>query len=69
MATGRSDHLGGAIDSSHFKDKKNASHNDILFTSEKTPEIELLRVTMNKDGKTTTIVENYEPSEFIRPLL
>ena len=69
VATGRSDHLGGAIDSSHFKNKKNASHNDILFTPEKTPEIELLRVTMNKDGKTTTIVENYEPSEFIRPLL
>jgi len=69
VATGRSDHLGGAIDSSHFKNKKNASHNDILFTPEKTPEIELLRVTMNKDGKTTTIVEGYQPSEFIRPLL
>ncbi|MHC4937623.1 MAG: M29 family metallopeptidase [Planctomycetota bacterium] len=69
VATGRSDHLGGAIDSSHFKDKKNASHNDILFTPEKTPEIELTRVTMDKDGETTTIVENYEPSEFIRPLL
>ncbi|MHC4850099.1 MAG: M29 family metallopeptidase [Planctomycetota bacterium] len=69
VATGRSDHLGGAIDSSHFKDKKNASHNDILFTPEKTPEIELKRVTMNKDGETTTIVENYQPSEFIKPLL
>ena len=69
VATGRSDHLGGKIDSSHFRNKKNASHNDILFTPEKTPEIELRRVTMNKDGETTTIVENYEPSEFIRPLL
>ena len=69
VATGRSDHLGGAIDSSHFKDKKNASHNDILFTPEKTPEIELKRVTMNKNGETTTIVENYQPSDFIKPLL
>jgi len=69
VATGRSDHLGGDIDSSHFKNKRNASHNDILFTPEKTPDVELRRVTMNKDGKTTTIVENYEPSDFIRPLL
>jgi len=69
VATGRSDHLGGAIDSSHFKDKRNASHNDILFTPEKTPEIELTRVTMHKDGAETVLLENYEPSEFIRPLL
>jgi len=69
VATGRSDHLGGAIDSSHFKDKRNASHNDILFTPEKTPDIELKRVTMLKDGQTTTIVENYEPSPFLQPLL
>jgi len=69
VATGRSDHLGGDIDSSHFKDKKNASHNDILFTPEKTPEVALTKVTMNKDGKETTLLENYEPAEFLKPLL
>ncbi|MEM9407460.1 MAG: hypothetical protein AAGA81_15590 [Acidobacteriota bacterium] len=69
VATGRSDHLGGDINSASFKDKKNASHNDILFTPEKTPEIELKRVTMDKDGETFTIVEGYKPSDFIKPLL
>jgi len=69
VATGRSDHLGGEIDSSHFKDKKNASHNDILFTPEKTPEVELFKVTMTKGGETTTLLEDYEPAEFLKPLL
>ena len=69
VATGRSDHLGGDISSAHFKDKRNAFHNDILFTPEKTPEVVLKRVTMHRDGVETLILENYEPSEFIRALL
>ncbi|MHC4957525.1 MAG: M29 family metallopeptidase [Planctomycetota bacterium] len=69
VATGRSDHLGGDIDSSHFKDKRNATHNDILFTPEKTPDVALKRVTMNRGGERTVILEDYEPSEFIQQLL
>jgi hypothetical protein len=69
IATGRSDHLGGDIDSSSFKDKRNAAHNDVLYTPVKTPEVELKRVTMIKDGEETLILENYEPSGFIKKLL
>lgn len=69
VATGRSDHLGGDIDSSSFLDRRNATHNDILFTPVKTPEIELRRVTMRKDGETTTLLESYAPAAFLKPLL
>jgi len=66
LATGRSDHLGGDIDSSSFHDKRNAAHNDVLYTPEKTPEVELARVTMIRDGVETVILEGYEPSAFIK---
>ncbi|MDH3591216.1 MAG: hypothetical protein OER88_05020, partial [Planctomycetota bacterium] len=69
IATGRSDHLGGDIDSSSFRDKRNAAHNDVLYTPVKTPEIQLTRVTMNRNGESTTILEDYVPSAFIRALL
>lgn len=69
VATGRSDHLGGDISSASFKDKKNAYHNDILYTPVKTPEIDLVRVTMQRGGEETLILENYVPSEFIKKLL
>jgi len=69
IATGRSDHLGGDIDSDSFKDKRNAAHNDVLYTPVKTPEIELKRVTMHRDGERTVVLENYEPTDFLKPLL
>jgi hypothetical protein len=69
VATGRSDHLGGDISSASFKDKKNAYHNDILYTPVKTPEIDLVRVTMQRGGEETLILQNYVPSEFIKKLL
>ena len=69
IATGRSDHLGGDISSAHFKNKRNATHNDILFTPVKTPEVKLKRVTMNRGGKGTLILEDYEPSEFVRGII
>ncbi|MHC4492333.1 MAG: M29 family metallopeptidase [Planctomycetota bacterium] len=69
VATGRSDHLGGDISSANFRDKKNAYHNDILYTPVKTPEIDLVRVTMQRGGEETLILEDYEPSEFIKKLL
>jgi hypothetical protein len=69
VATGRSDHLGGAVGPQSFKDLKNASHNDILYTPEKTPEIQLRRVTMHKGDEDTLILEDYVASEFISKLL
>jgi len=69
LATGRSDHLGGDIGPEHFKEKRHAVHNDVLYTPVKTPEIELHRVTMVRGGEETVILERYEPSEFVKSLL
>ncbi|MFQ5843481.1 MAG: hypothetical protein ACE5JG_00670 [Planctomycetota bacterium] len=66
VATGRSDHLGGDVDSAAFRDPRNASHNDILYTPRKTPEVELTRVTMIRNGEETPIVEGYRPTAFLR---
>ena len=43
VATGRSDHLGGHLTPEKFKDAKNATHDDILFSPTKTPEIHVAR--------------------------
>jgi hypothetical protein len=69
VATGRSDHLGGDISSANFKDKMHATHNDILFTPVKTPEVKLKRVTMHRGGAKTVILEDYNPSPFVLSLL
>ena len=39
IATGRSDHLGGGITPDSFEHKGNATHDDILYSPTKTPEI------------------------------
>ncbi|MGH7162569.1 MAG: hypothetical protein ACREID_03720 [Planctomycetota bacterium] len=69
VATGRSDHLGGDIDSGSFLDRRNATHNDILFAPNKTPEIELRRVILRKDGRETTILRDYRPTAFLDAFL
>ncbi|MHC4224432.1 MAG: M29 family metallopeptidase [Planctomycetota bacterium] len=69
VATGRSDHLGGDISSANFKNKRHATHNDILFTPVKTPEVKLKRVTMRRGGEETVILEDYNPSPFVQSLL
>ena len=47
IATGRSDHLGGGITPDRFHDKGNATHDDILYSPTKTPEIIGKRVQIN----------------------
>ena len=44
LATGRNDHLNGSVTKERFKELRNASHDDILFSSTKTPEIKVKRV-------------------------
>lgn len=66
IATGRSDHLGGNITPDQFKDKRHATHEDILFAPHKTPEITVAGVTMFKDGKEQLLIENYHPTDFVR---
>ena len=47
IATGRSDHLGGGITPDRFAHKGNATHDDILYSPTKTPEIIGKRVQMH----------------------
>jgi leucyl aminopeptidase (aminopeptidase T) len=69
VATGRSDHLGGSLTPDRFANKKNATHDDILFSPSKTPEINVPQVRMHRDGKTVVLIEDYVPAEYMRGLL
>jgi leucyl aminopeptidase (aminopeptidase T) len=69
VATGRSDHLGGTLTPDKFADPKNATHDDILFSPTKTPEIQVPQVRMKRTGQTTVILENYQAASTLRQLL
>ena len=69
VATGRSDHLGGHLTPDKFRDPRNATHEDILFSPTKTPGINVPQVRMYRAGETTTIIENYAPASYIRKVL
>jgi aminopeptidase len=69
VATGRSDHLGGHLVPKLFKNAKNATHDDILFSPAKTPEITVTQVRMQRDGKTQIVLENYQPAKYLTDLL
>lgn len=65
LATGRNDHLNGAVTLDRFKNPRNATHDDILFSSTKTPEIQVKKVLMHRNGSDIVLIENYEPSEYL----
>jgi hypothetical protein len=69
VATGRSDHLGGKLTPDKFASARNATHDDILFSPTKTPEIGVSQVRMFRDGKKEIIIENYQVSPYMRGLL
>lgn len=69
VATGRSDHLGGKLTPEKFASAKNATHDDILFSPTKTPEIHVPQVRMFRDGKTTVVIEDYHPAAYLRQAL
>lgn len=69
VATGRSDHLGGRLTPDLFANKKNATHDDILFSPSKTPEINVPQVRMHRDGATVVLIENFAPAAYMRGLL
>ncbi|HYR58393.1 MAG TPA: hypothetical protein VEO95_07185 [Chthoniobacteraceae bacterium] len=69
VATGRSDHLGGALTPERFANKKNATHDDILFSPSKTPEINVPQVRMHRGGETLVLIENFAPAAYLRGLL
>jgi aminopeptidase len=65
VATGRSDHLGGALTPDRFREAKNATHDDILFSSTKTPEINVPEVRMYRDGEMQVVLQNYQPAAYL----
>jgi hypothetical protein len=69
VATGRSDHLGGHLVPKLFKNAKNATHDDILFSPAKTPEITVKQVRMHRDDKTEIVLENFKPAKYLQALL
>ena len=69
VATGRSDHLGGHLVPKLFKNAKNATHDDILFSPAKTPEIEVTQVRMQRDGKVQVVLEHFQAAPYLQELL
>lgn len=65
LATGRDDHLGGAVDASRFKDRRHATHEDILFAPHKTPEVKLEGVWMRKNNREVLLLKDYQPTDFV----
>ena len=69
VATGRSDHLGGSLTPDKFAKPINATHDDILFSPSKTPDITVCEVRMQRDDKTIVVLENYQPAAHLREAL
>ncbi len=61
VATGRSDHLGGHLTPDKFANPRNATHDDILFSPSKTPEITVTQARMNRNGELKILIEEYRP--------
>lgn len=69
LATGRDDHLGGHITPDKFKRHQNATHDDILFAPHKTPNFDIKQARMHRDGKTTVLIEHFQPAAYLRAAL
>jgi aminopeptidase len=69
VATGRSDHLGGHLTPEKFTNRKNATHDDILFAPHKTPEIQVPQVRMHRNGQTEILIEDFTPAPYMAGLL
>lgn len=69
VATGRSDHLGGHLTPALFAEASHATHDDILFSPTKTPEINVSQVRMHRNGKTEVLIENFRPASYMTSLL
>lgn len=66
VATGRNDHLGGDITTDKFQDKNNATHDDILFSPHKTPEIDAPTVRLYRDGQVHILYHSYQAGDFLK---
>ena len=69
VATGRNEHLGGDITTDKFQDKNNATHDDILFSPHKTPEIDAPTVRLYRDGKVHILYHSYRAGDFLKEVV
>jgi aminopeptidase len=69
VATGRNDHLGGDITTDKFKDKNNATHDDILFSPDKTPEIDAPTVRLYKEGQVHILFHSYQAGDYLKEVV
>ncbi len=65
LATGRDDHLGGHLTPDLFKEKKNATHDDILFAPHKTPNFNIKQVRMKRGEQREVLIENFAPAAYL----
>lgn len=68
IATGRNDHLGGSLTPDQFVEALNATHDDILYSPEKTPLVEVPEVRMHRAGQTHLLFENYKSAPYLLSL-
>jgi len=69
VATGRSDHLGGHLTPDLFAEKLHATHDDILYSPSKTPEIRVIQARMIRGDATEVVIQDFEPSSYLREAL
>ena len=69
VATGRSDHLGGTLTPDRFASRLNATHDDVLFSSTKTPEIRVPQARVYRAGEVHSVIEDYLPSAYVKKLM
>lgn len=69
LATGRSDHLGGSLTPDRFASRLNATHDDILFSAEKTPEVTASEVRISRDGKVSVLLRDFRAAPYMESLL
>lgn len=65
LATGRDDHLGGHLTPDLFKDRRNATHDDILFAPHKTPNFNISQVRMKRGDQREILIEHFQPSAYL----
>lgn len=65
LATGRDDHLGGHLTPDLFIDRRNATHDDILFAPHKTPNFDIRQVRMKRGEQREILIEHFQPAEYL----
>ncbi len=65
LATGRDDHLGGHLTPDLFKDRRNATHDDILFAPHKTPNFDIRQVRMKRGSRREVLIEHFQPAQYL----